>query len=395
LYDATSKFGLKKVGNVLMNASTKKASVITGKNRNLSRILIKIWHAFRGSILIPLLAVFCALGVGAIILEVAGFNPINAYGLMWQGMFGSVRNISEVLVKATPLIFTGIAVAVAYSGGVWNIGAEGQFILGAIGATVVGLYGGSLPSFLLIPLVLLAGFVAGGLWALIPGLLKAWIDTNEVVVTIMLNYIAIGITSLLVTGPLQEARGYYPQTELISKAAMLPRILPGTRLHIGFLIAIALAIIMTIILFRTPLGFSIRTIGHSLGAARFAGIPVNRTIVMAMLLSGGAAGLGGAVEITGLTGRLFATISSGYGFDGIAVSLLVNNNPIGTILSGFLFGGLRAGSDLMQMNAGIPSVLIEIIQGLTVAFVIGFSAYQILRAKWQVKTKEKILEGVK
>lgn len=365
-----------------MKASNhKQPAAPDGRQRGLYLFASQVWRAVRDSLLVPALAVVAALGVGALILLISGHNPLQAYAVMWDGIFGSQRNFSEVLVKATPLIFTGIAVAVAYSGGVWNIGGEGQFYLGAIGAAYVGIYWGHLPSAVLIPLVLLMGFIGGALWAIIPGLLKAWVDANEVVVTIMLNYIAVGLTSYLVTGPMQEARGFYPQSELLSMAARLPRILPPTRLHLGFLLALGLAVIVTVVLRRTPLGFSIRTIGTSLNTARFAGIPINQTIVTAMLLSGGAAGLGGAVEIAGLTWRLFATVSSGYGFDGIAVSLLVHNNPLGTILSGLLFGGLRAGSELMQMNAGIPAVLIEIIQGLTIAFVIGFSAYNFLKPR--------------
>ena len=357
----------------------------------------RIWSTLRSSILIPVLAVAAALGVGALILLVFGYDPLNAYAIMLEGIFGSqrnfsevlikttLRNFSEVLIKTTPVIFTGIAVAAAYSCGVWNIGAEGQFIMGAIGATYVGVFWSDLPDFLMMPLVLLGGFIGGGVWAIIPGLLKVWVKANEVVVTIMLNYIALGITSFLVTGPMKEEGGYNPQSALIAEAARLPRIWEPTRLHLGFLLAVALAIIMMIVLYRTPLGFSIRTVGSSPNAARFAGIPVGRTIVIAMLLSGGAAGLGGAVEIAGLAGRLYAHISPGFGYDGIAVSLLVNNNPLGTIFSGFLFGGLRAGSELMQMNAAIPAVLIQIIQGMTIAFVIAFGVYNTL-----TKTRYKV-----
>lgn len=343
-----------------------------------------LWNALQGPILMPVLAVIAALAIGALILLVFGYNPLKAYSFMLEGIFGSRRNFSEVLIKTTPVIFTGIAVSVAYSCGVWNIGAEGQLYLGAISATYVGVYWADLPDPLMLPAVLLAGFIGGGLWAIIPGLLKVWVKANEVVVTIMLNYIALGITSYLVTGPMKEP-GYNPQTALIAEAARLPRIWEPTRLHLGFLLAIALAVLMTIILFRTPLGYAIRTVGSSPNAARFAGIPVNRTIVMAMLLSGGTAGLAGAVEIAGISRRLYALISPGFGFDGIAVSLLVNNNPLGTILSGFLFGGLRAGSELMQMNAAIPSVLIEIIQGMTIAFVIAFGAYRFLAPKKSIK----------
>ncbi len=341
----------------------------------------RLWSALRKSILMPLLAVLAALLVGALILYAFGYDPIKAYGLMWNGIFGSQRNFSEVLLKTTPLVFTGIAVAVAYSCGVWNIGAEGQFYLGAIFAAYVGVYWGHLPSAVLIPLVLIAGFIGGGLWAVIAGILKTWINVNEVVVTIMLNYVALGITSYLVTGPMKEAKNLFPQTDMISEAAKLPRIWLPTRLHIGVILAVVLAVVVAIILYRTPLGFAIRTLGSSSKAARFAGMPVKRTIITAMLLSGGAAGLGGAVEIAGLTYRLFARISPGYGFDGIAVSLIVNNNPLGTILSGFLFGALRAGSEIMQINAGIPSVLIEIIQGMTIAFVVAFGVYRMIKTR--------------
>lgn len=342
----------------------------------------QLWGAVRRS-LMPLLAVAAALLVGAILLLIFGYDPIQAYATMWHGIFGSQRNISEVLLKATPVVFTGVAVAIAYSCGIWNIGAEGQFYLGAIGATYVGVYWGDLPGFALLLLVMFAGFIGGGLWAVIPGLLKTWINANEVVVTIMLNYIALGISSYLVTGPMKEASGYFPQTDMIADAARLPRIWLPTRLHVGVILAVILAILVTILLYRTPLGFEIRTIGSNRNAARFAGMPVKRTIIIAMLLSGGSAGLGGAVEIAGLTGRLFAHISPGYGFDGIAVSLIVNNNPLGTIFSGLLFGGLRAGSEIMQISAGIPSVLIQIIQGMTIAFVIAFGVYNILQTQQQ------------
>jgi ABC-type uncharacterized transport system permease subunit len=341
----------------------------------------RLWFGLRNSILMPLLAVLAALLVGALILYAFGYDPIKSYALMWDGIFGSQRNFSEVLLKTTPVVFTGVAVAVAYSCGIWNIGAEGQFYLGAIGATYVGVYWGELPAMVLLPMVFIIGFIGGGFWAIIPGLLKTWINANEVVVTIMLNYIALGVTSYLVTGPMKEAKDYFPQSDMIVEAARLPRIWLPTRVHIGVVMAVILAIIVTIILYRTPLGFAIRTVGSSPKAARFAGMPVNRTIILAMLISGGAAGLGGAVEIAGLSYRLFAHISPGYGFDGIAVSLIVNNNPLGTILSGFLFGGLRAGSEIMQISAGIPSVLIQIIQGMTIAFVIAFGVYRVLKQR--------------
>lgn len=305
-------------------------------------------------------------------LTVSGYNPIDGYKAMWEGAFGSARVFSEVLIKATPLILIGAGIAVAFRCGVWNIGAEGQFYAGAIAATWVGITLKSLPAGVLIPLVLLAGFVGGGFLAIIPGWLKIRLKINEVVMTIMLNYIMLGITSYLVTGPMQEQAHIFPQTDEIVPAARLPMIWPGTRLHVGFIIALLVAVIAAVVLFRTPLGYAIRTVGLNPETARYAGIHVNRNIILAMLMSGGAAGIGGAVEVAGLAWRLFATISPGYGYDGIAVSLLAYNNPLYTIFSGFLFGALRASSELMQMNAQIPSVLFQIIQGVIIAFVMIF-----------------------
>lgn len=322
---------------------------------------------------IPLLAVFAALGAGGILLYLTGYDPIQAYKVMWQGIFGGQRVFSEVLIKATPLIFVGAGLAIAFQCGVWNIGAEGQFIAGAILASWVGIHGANLPTVILIPALLAAGFIGGGLLAVLPGWLKVRLSVNEVVVTIMLNYIMLGITSFLVTGPMQEISRQFPQTEEIAAAARLPKIWLPTRLDAGFLVAIVLALVLAVIIYRTRLGYALQTVGKSPGTARYAGISVDRNIIIAMLLSGGAAGLGGAVVISGLTWRLFATISPGYGYDGIAVALLVANNPAGAILSGFLFGALRAGSEYMQMNASIPSVLVSIIQGLIIIFVVSFT----------------------
>jgi len=292
---------------------------------------------------------------------------------MWEGVFGNLRVFTEVLLKSTPLILVGTGIAIAFRCGIWNIGAEGQFYAGAVLATWVGIHLTNLPHGLTVGAVFLAGILGGGLWAIIPGWLKIRLKVNEVVSTLMLNYMMTGLTSYLVTGPMQEAKKVFPQTDEIVKAARLSNILPPTRLNIGFFVAVLVAIVMTIILFRTPLGYAIRTVGQNPETARYAGMRVNRSIIIAMLLSGGAAGLAGAIEVSGLTWRMYATISPGYGFDGIAVSLLAANNPLGTILSGFLFGALRASSELMQMNARIPSVLFKIIQGLTIAFVIAFS----------------------
>jgi simple sugar transport system permease protein len=211
---------------------------------------------------------------------------------------------------------------------------------------------------------------------MIAGWLKVRFNASEIVTTIMLNYIAIIGTSYLVTGPMIEAVGQYPQTAKISALAVLPRILPPTRLHLGFLVALIVALILYILLFKTTTGYGIRAVGMNANAARYAGIDVSRNILLAMAISGGAAGLAGGVELAGIALRLYQQISPGFGYDGIAVALLAGNNPLGIILSGILFGALRSGSEMMQITAKIPSVLVFAIQGLIILAVVAFGVFQ-------------------
>lgn len=323
----------------------------------------------------PFAAIPIALGIGAIILLIAGYNPIEAYTAMWQGAFKDRAAVTEVLIKATPLIFIGAGLAVAFRCSIWNIGAEGQFYAGAVAATATGIYLGDLPSFILVPLVLMAGVASGALWGMLAAFMKNRFGANEVVTTIMLNYVAIYLTGWLVTGPMIETKGLFAQTAKISESAWLWRFLPPTRLHIGFIIALLVAVALYILIFKTSLGYTIRAVGINPDAARYAGINVKQKTLLAMAISGGAAGLGGAVEVSAISYRLYQLISPGYGFDGIAVSLLVNNNPLGVIFSGILFGALRSGAEVMQMNAKVPSVLVYLIQGLVILSVVAFGVY--------------------
>ena len=323
----------------------------------------------------PFVAIPIALGIGAIILLLAGYNPIEAYTAMWQGAFKDRAAITEVLIKATPLILIGAGLAVAFRCSIWNIGAEGQFYAGAVAATATGIYLGSLPSIILVPLVLLAGVASGALWGMLAAFMKNRFGANEFFSTIMLNYIAIYLTGWLVTGPMIETEGLFAQTAKISENARLWRFLPPTRLHLGFIIALAVAVALYILIFKTSLGYTIRAVGINPDAARYAGINVKQKSLLAMGISGGAAGLAGAVEVAAISYRLYQLISPGYGFDGIAVSLLVNNNPLGVIFSGILFGALRSGAEVMQMNAKVPSVLVYLIQGLVILSVVAFGVY--------------------
>ncbi len=329
-------------------------------------------HELWRNIVVPVLAIIFALGVGALILSATGYNVVKAYGALWQGVFGSKVNVGEAFLRSTPLILIGTGIALAFRCGFWNIGAEGQFYAGAAAGTYVALTFANLPPWAGIPIALLVGFFTGAIWGALAGLLKVKFCLNEVVTTIMLNYIAIGLVGYLVTGPMQEAMRENPQTDEIVRSFVIGRIFPTSRVHYGFIIAVVVAIIATIVLFRTPLGYSMRAVGYNPDAAKHAGINVASSMATAAFLSGGTAGLAGAIEVLGVTGRLFENLSPGYGFEGIAVSLLVNNHPLATIVSGLLFGALGAGSQVMQLNAKVPAVLTFIIQGLIIAFIISF-----------------------
>ena len=238
-----------------------------------------------------------------------------------------------------------------------------------------------LPAWLHIALILVAGAIAGALWAALAGLLRVYFRASEVVTTIMLNYIAIIFTSYLVTGPLKDPGVPYPQSAKLARDLWLPRFLPPTRLHIGILIAATLAVAAYVFLFSSSAGYAVRVVGLNPRAAAYAGINVAKNVLIAMAVSGGLAGLAGAIEIDGVNYRLYQDISPGYGFEGIAVALLANNNPLAAIASGVLFAALRSGSEIMQISAQVPQVLVFIIQGLVILSVVAFAALQYRAAR--------------
>lgn len=342
------------------------------------------WRTALFGILGPLTALVAAFLASAVMLRLAGFDPLVAFSTLLQGAFGDQRVISEVLLQATPLTLIGVGLAVAFRANIWNIGAEGQFYAGAVLATMAGIFLGGLPAIILVPLVLLLGLAGGALWGALAAWFKVRFGASEIVTTIMLNYTAIITTGYLVTGPMIEEAGKFPQTARIAEAARLYRFLPPTRLHIGFLIALVVAFIIWVLLFKTSTGYAIRAVGHNPETARYAGIDVNHNMLLVMAISGGAAGLAGAVQVAGLTFRLYQQISPGYGFTGIAVALLANNHPLGVIISGLLFGALRSGSEVMQISAKIPSVLAFAIQGLVILAVVTAGVYQ---TRWQQRQR--------
>ena len=337
----------------------------------------KIWRAF--DILLPFIATLAALGVGAVMLMVFDANPVVAYGALLEGAFGSTNALADTLVKATPLLLVALGICIAFRGGVINIGGEGQLLLGAVASTLVGLANPNMPGYLLIPLALLVGFLAGGAWGAIPGLLKAYFNVNEILSTIMMNAIAVQGMNYLLRGPMidpvqLESASRIPQTARLSAAFDLPRLIP-TRLHLGTGLAIIAAFLVFIFLWRTVVGYRIRAVGLNPNASRYAGINVPRHIVLSMLLSGAFCGLAGAIQVYGLHHRMFTDGSAmGFtgsaGFNGIVVALFGQLHPLGAIPASFLFGALIVGANKLQRVMQVPSSFIIALNGLVVVFVV-------------------------
>lgn len=359
----------------------------------LDRLTVALRRSVAGGALwTPVLAVVTALLIGGAVVAVATGKPalaLLAYRGLWEGAFGSPKALSETLVQMTPYVFAGLGIALAFHGGLFNIGAEGQLALGAIvtawiGYALPGLVGGSIPFFLHLPLALLGGAMAGAVWAAIPGWLKARTGGHEVINTIMMNYIALLMASYLLNGPMRDPSptNVVARTPRIAETARLPRLLPDPdlRLHAGFLIALAMALVVAWVLWRTTLGFEIRTVGLNPHAARYAGIPIVRTTVLTMAMSGFLAGLAGAVQVTGLNYRHELSFNLGYGFDAIAIALLGKVHPFGVVLAAFLFGALRNGASRMQFLTQVPVDLISVIQALILMFV---AAEAIVRALYR------------
>jgi ABC-type uncharacterized transport system permease subunit len=345
-------------------------------------IIYLAWRAMP----IPVTAVFLALGVGAIILLIDGNDPINAYTALFRGAFGDADRILRTLGKATPLVFGGLAVSFAFKAGMFNIGAQGQLLFGAISAAVVGFGIKGLPAEIHIPLALLAGALAGSFYGAIPGMLKTFTGAHEVIVTIMLNYIAINITDYLADGPLKDTSpgNIVARTPEIEPSAVIPSLGP---IPVGFLLAIIVAVFVWWFLKRTTIGFEIRTVGLNPNAAKYAGIKVSRIIILTMVISGLLAGLGGAVETLGIDKRFQPGFNTGLGFDGITIALLAQTNPLGVIPAALLVGAMKGGSNIMQADAGVAKEIVDVIQATLLFFV---AAEVIVR--WILRQRAKVGE---
>lgn len=322
-------------------------------------------------VLVPIISIIAAFLAGSILIICIGGNPLIAFSYLLQGVFGSPANVAESFAKATPLIFTGLAATFAYRCGVFNLGAEGQFVMGAIASIVISTKLHGMPSVLLLLISLLAGAIAGGLWGLIPGLLKIKRGLNEMIVSIMLNYIAVLFMGYLYSGPLRE--GSVPQTAAVS--VKLARMFGLSRLHIGVLFAFITAVILYYFLYHTASGFKLRAVGLNQTASLFNGFPVKKYMLYSFIISGALAGFGGSVELHGTQYRLMAGFGDGYGFDGVAIALIGQLNPLGTVLVAYLFAVLRTGATTMQVGTGLPTAVIDIIQALVIVFAVAGNAW--------------------
>lgn len=324
----------------------------------------------------PLLAILVALLVGATMLLLLGANPLAAYATMVKGVFTTTSGFTQSLVKATPLLLVGLGICIAFRASVINIGGEGQIIAGALMATWFSLQFRTWPGWLLIPGTMIMGFLAGAFWGFIPGILKARLNVNEILSTVMMNAIGLQFMNLLIRGPLIDPAGitagtYLPQSERLPQQVWLPRLVPQTQLHAGAIIAVVLAVLVYIFLWRTTIGYRIRAVGLSPEASRYAGIRVPFYQALSLTLAGGFAGLAGVIEVLGVHRRLLDGVTAGYGFSGIVAALFGGLHPLGLIPASWLFGSLLVGADTMQRSVQVPSALIDALLGLVVLLVVG------------------------
>lgn len=343
---------------------------------------------FLKSLIAPLTSVLCALLIGAAVMGVSGFDPLEAYQALFRGAFGDVRALGNTLARTTPIIFTGLAISVAFKGGMFNIGAEGQIMLGALGAAFAGHYLIGLPAVIHLPLSVFAGMLTAALWGFVPGLLKSAKGVHEVISSIMMNYIALSVASLAVV---RVTVGDMAQTPPILPTSHFPRIsefIPafhGTHLNVGFFLALFSAFAVYFMMKKTVLGFEITSIGFNRAASEDAGINIKKKIIIIFLISSVLAGLGGVERVLGVQRVYMAGVTTGFGFEGIAVALLANNNPIGIIFSALLFGALASGGHFMNMAAGVPRDIIGIIQGLIVLFAASYKMFNFIKIRYNRK----------
>lgn len=336
------------------------------------------------TLLYPLGAILATILVTSLLVLAAGASPFNVFYLVARGAAGTQFAALETLTRATPLIFTGLAVAVAFRARVWNIGAEAQLYIGGVVTVLLGTGALPLPAILLLPLIAIVAMAAGALLLLGPAVLKTRFGVDEVVTTLLLNFIVLLFVSLLLEGPLKDPMGLgWPQSAKVLADAQLPRIIPGKRLHYGFVLAIVSAVIVWVIMKKTVLGYEMRAVGHNPQAAAFAGIPVNRVLMKTALLSGGLAALAGFSEVSGLKGNLSLDLSPGYGYSGIVVAMLAMLNPAGVIVSAIFVAGIFVGADAMSRAAKVPSYIADVMVATSLLTMVVAILLTRFRVRWK------------
>ena len=335
--------------------------------------------ALFAGVVILVVAMVAALLVALVLLSI-GASPLETYKTILLGPLSDLFGATEVLVRAVPLLLVGLGIAISFRSGILNIGAEGQIQMGVIAATAVALALPGQPKAVLLPLALLAGALGGAIWGGIAGWLRARLQVNEILSTVMLNYIAAQIYTFLLRGPMLdpnelETGSGTPQSMRLPDAAFLDYLVPGTRLHTGLVLALVAAVLVWVLLWKTTLGYRMRAAGAGAKAARYAGIPVERFLVIAMLLAGGFAGLAGAVEVTGVHHRAIEGISSGYGFAGIVVALFGGLHPGGIVPSAVFFGILLIGADMTQRTTSVPANMVLVLQGVIILSIVSAQSF--------------------
>ncbi len=335
-------------------------------------------------LLLPFAAIAVAMLLSAGLVLASGASPFSVFYLVARGAAGSQFAILETLTRATPLIFTGLAAAVAFRAKLWNIGGEAQLYMGAVATVVVGTGLLWIPSILVLPAMMLAAILAGALTLLGPALLKTRFGVDEVVTTLLLNFVVILFVSMLLEGPLKDPMGLgWPQSARVLPEAQLPKLVQGKRLHLGFLFAVAVAFVVWFINARTALGYEMRAVGYNPEAARFAGIRINRVIVKTALLSGGLAGLGGLSEVAGLKGNLTLDLSPGFGYTGIVVAMLALLNPLGVVAAAIFVAGVFVGADAMSRAVAVPSYIAQVMVALSLLSMVTAVMFARYRIRWR------------
>ena len=323
-------------------------------------------------IVIPIAAILATLILSAIPILMAGGHLWKSYFYLFYGALGTRFNFLETFVKASPLLLTGLAVAFAFRAKFWNIGAEGQLLAGALTATVLGVSMGGFPQPLVLPIIMIAGFLAGGIWAAIPAILKTKLKVDDVVSTLLLNYVMIHIMGALLFGPLQQPGSSWPRSAAIVKAACYPILMPRSRFHMGILIAFFAVFVIWFINQRTTFGYQSKAVGVNIRAAHFGGINTTSVILWTALISGGLAGLAGVGELCAIQFRLIMAISPGYGYSGIVIAMLGNLHPVGVLFSSLFFSVIIVGAQTMSRMTGVPTYIAEVIQGMALMVMLVF-----------------------